>query len=87
MKSAWIILVISALTDFGIVVAAGLVSAMMATGQATMPNQSIVVLNLLIGLGAFLRTIQQALKNTPETAAVLKGSETTTKTLTIEKTP
>lgn len=87
MRYAWIVLVISALTDFGIVVSAGIVSAMMATGSTVMPSRPVVLLNILLGAGAFLRTVQQALKSTPETAAALKGDASVVSTSTVSKTP
>lgn len=87
MKTAWIILLISAMTDFGIVVSAGIASAMVATGDVSMPSAPVIILNVMLASGAALRTIQQALKNTPETAAALKGAPSITATTTIEKTP
>ena len=87
MKTAWTILLISALTDFFITAATDLTTAMVATGSAEMPSQATIVLVLLGGGIQAGRTIQQALKATPETAAALKGDQSVVTTKTIEKTP
>ena len=73
MKLAWIALTISALTDAIITTGTALTSAMVAMGTAEFPSKAVVVLALLGGLIAFARTIQQALKVTPETTAAIKG--------------
>lgn len=89
MKQAWIVLLVSAFTDFIINAGTALTSAMVATGNAAMPSKAVVILALIGGLVAFSRTVQQALKATPETTAALKGtpSISTTTTVTSEKTP
>lgn len=87
MRYAWIILLISALTDFGINAIPVIMAAMMATGSATVPSKAIIILAVLTGSLAGLRTIQQALKATPETAAALKGDVSSVKTTTESKTP
>lgn len=87
MKTAWVILIVSALTDAGILTGTALTAAMTATGSATMPNRQTVLLALLGGFVAALRTIQQGLKATPETAAALKGDVSVVNTMTSSKTP
>lgn len=73
MKTAWAILLISALTDFIITGATAITSAMVATGSAEIPSKAVVILAVLGGLVAAARTIQQALKATAETSAALRG--------------
>lgn len=73
MKIAWLILIISAFTDFVITAATALASAMVATGSAEFPNSAVVLLAVLGGLVSGARTIQQALKVTPEQSAALRG--------------
>lgn len=87
MKVAWTILLISALTDCLVTAATALTSAMVATGKAEMPNKAVLFLGLLGGIVAAGRTIQQALKTTPETAAALKGDVSIVSTTTTSKTP
>lgn len=87
MKTSWAILIISALTDCLIVVVNGLTSAMMATGVAAIPNRAVIMVNVLLGLAALARTIQQALKATPDTSAALRGQPSVTSTVTEIKTP
>ncbi len=74
MKSAWTILLISALTDFIITAATAITSAMVASESATMPGTPIILLAVLGGVVSAARTIQQALKATPEMTATLKGT-------------
>ena len=73
MKIAWLILSISAFTDFVITVATGITSAMVAVGSNAMPTKPVILLAILGGFVTSARTIQQALKATPETTAALKG--------------
>lgn len=73
MKIAWLILSISALTDFVITAATALNTAMIATGSAQWPSKAVVLLAILGGLVSAGRTIQQALKATPEQTAALRG--------------
>lgn len=87
MTYAWIILLISALTDFGINAIPVIMAAMMATGSAAVPSKAILILGALTGSLAALRTIQQALKSTPETSAALKGDSSMVATTTVSKTP
>jgi len=83
VKSAWTILIISALTDFFITAGT---AYMAMPNDATITNRVIITI-LIGGLIAAARTIQQALKATPETAAALKGDVSVVTTKTIEKTP
>lgn len=87
MKTAWSVLLVSALTDFLILTGTSLSAAMVATGTAAMPNKAVVMLSLIGGVMAFSRTIQQALKTTPETHAALTGAVSVTTTSVEEKTP
>lgn len=87
MKTAWIVLMISAVTDFIITAGTGLTTAMVATGSTSMPNKATVLLMLIGGLIAMARTIQQALKTTPETSAALRGDQSVVSTSTVSKTP
>lgn len=87
MKIAWTILLISAFTDFVITVATGVTAVMTATGSAEMPSDAAWLVCALGGAVQAARTIQQALKTSPEVSAALKGNavvETTvTKTVTV----
>lgn len=73
MKIQWVILIISAFTDLVITGATSLGTAMLATGAAEIPKNAVLLAALLGGAVAAARTIQQALKATPETTAALKG--------------
>jgi hypothetical protein len=73
MKSQWTILIISAITDMVISAGTSIGTAMIATGSAQMPTTAVLVLSMIGGLVAAARTIQQALKVTPQTAAALRG--------------
>lgn len=73
MKIAWLVLLISAFTDGIIAGGTGLTSAMVATGSVTLPSPAVWLLSCVAGLLAAARTIQQALKVTPETTRLLKG--------------
>lgn len=87
MRFAWYVLLVSAATDFIINAGTGIVSAMMATGSAAMPNKAVWILCFITGLISASRTIQQALHVTPEIAASLKGDPSLTKTEITSKTP
>ena len=73
MKTAWAVLIISALTDFVISTGTALSAAMVATGEARLPADAVIVLSLVGGVVAAARTIQQALKATPQSVNELKG--------------
>lgn len=74
MKTAWVVLSISAFTDLIITAGTSVTSAMVATGSASIPSKAVIILAVIGGLVAASRTIQQALKATPETTAALKGN-------------
>lgn len=59
---------------------------MVATNNAS-PSKGVIMVALVSGLVSAARTIQQALKNTPETSAALKGDASTVTTSTTVKTP
>lgn len=82
MKSAWLVLIITAVTDFGNTAATGLIAAMMATGTAELPTRAAIIVICLGGVVAAGRTIQQALKATPANTAELKGQAVVTTTVT-----
>ena len=73
MKIAWLILLISAFTDFVITAGTALTTAMVAQGTAQMPSAAILLLAVIGGLVSGARTVQQALKATPEQTAALRG--------------
>jgi hypothetical protein len=75
VKIAWVVLIISALTDFVITAGTAFSSAMVATGQAQIPNQAVILLAIVGGCIQAARTIQQALKTTPDTVRALKGED------------
>ncbi len=84
MKKAWTVLLISAVTDFAIT--AG--TAWMALSGSDKPVTRNQVITVLVGGGiALARTIQQALKATPETSAALMGDASVVATSTVVKTP
>lgn len=73
MKVAWLVLIISAFTDFIITAGTALTTAMVAAGSAQLPTPAIILLAIIGGLVSGARTIQQALKATPEQSAALRG--------------
>jgi hypothetical protein len=78
---------ISALTDGVITAGSALIAAMIGSGVAAMPSKAVWIVCLVGGVVQAARTIQQALKATPETSAALKGAESTATTHTLERTP
>jgi hypothetical protein len=72
MGREWLALTITAITDFIINAGTALTAAMVATGDAQMPNVAVTVLAIISGIVAGARTVQQALKMTPEGVAQLK---------------
>ena len=84
LRVAWTVLLISAMTDFFITSGTAWVT-FASTGQS--PTKMAIATMIVGGLIAAARTIQQALKSTPETAAALKGDFSTTATATVAKTP
>ena len=85
MKTAWLILLISAATDAAITFITGLTVGNAATGRS-FPDGPTFFYSALGGLLVALRTIQQALKATPSQAAELRGSDVTTVTKTAGQT-
>jgi hypothetical protein len=65
-RVAWIILIISALTDLIINAGTSIMAAMMATGNASLPTKAVWILAAVGGLVQMARTIQQALKTASE---------------------
>jgi len=62
VKIAWLILLVSALTDFAITAGGSITSAMLATGSAEIPSKGVILIALVAGIMSAARTIQQALK-------------------------
>lgn len=62
MKTAWVILIVSALTDFIITAGTSLGTAMVATGSAEFPSHAVMLVAIVGGAVSGARTIQQALK-------------------------
>lgn len=87
MRIAWFILLVSAFTNFGITAATSLVSVMVNGHDAQLPSKAALLVVLLGAAANALRTVQEALKATPETAAALKGDVSTVATTTVTKTP
>lgn len=75
MKIAWLVLLISAGTDFVITAGAALSTAMVAHGGSTeIPSLAVCLLASLAGLTAFARTIGQGLKSDTQTSTALRGN-------------
>lgn len=60
---------------------------MVAMGTTEIPGKAVLLLALIGGTTAAARTVQQALKATPETSAALTGNPSSVKTETIVTTP
>jgi len=75
MKTAWIILLVSALTDFFITAATGVATGMAMGAKVGFPTPPVLVLAIIGGGIQAARTIQQALKSTPGFVAELKGQD------------
>jgi hypothetical protein len=73
MKIAWLILFISAGTDFVIAAGGCLTTAIVAHGGAEMPSMAVIILCLSTGLVSGARTVGQALKSSDETSTALRG--------------
>lgn len=69
MTKEWVILLVSAGTDFIIATGTGLTAAMVAKGDAMLPTWPVLLLSTIGGLTAFARTIQQALKGQTQQSA------------------
>lgn len=81
-RIAWTIVLVSALTDFLIAGGGAYTSAVVAFPEQKF-NKEQVILFLILGLVAASRTVQQALKATPEGSA---GSAALTNGVTASKT-
>jgi len=75
MKTAWLVLIVTALTDFALTFATGLSTAMATSHVVGLPDITTVIVAALGGFVVALRTIQQALKATAANTADLKGQE------------
>ena len=62
----WIIVIVSAITDAGISIAAALTAAMASQDKVAAPSEGAITLALIGGLAVFMRTIQQHLKKFTE---------------------
>ncbi len=62
MSKQWIMLLVSAGTDFVILTGTSLTAAMIAKGDAMMPTYPVLILTLLGGIVAFARTVQQSIR-------------------------
>jgi len=86
MKSAWLVLLISAFTDF--VITAATASITVISAIAVNPDWgahvswAMFIAPVLGGVIAGARTVQQALKASPETTAQLKGQPVVVTTVT-----
>lgn len=79
-KSAWTVLLISAVTD---AILSGYASLMAAISIDGTSINKITIIAIVAGMvAAFARTVQQALKATPADAASLKGEEVQVTTVT-----
>lgn len=81
MKIEWYKLLVSAFTDFVIVSGTAYIAL---PSDVMLGNRQIMVM-LIGGFVAASRTIQQALKNTPESTAILRGATSVeaTKSITV----
>ena len=73
MKIAWLVLLITALTDFTLTFATGLSTAMATSHVVGLPDIGTILIAALGGVVVASRTVQQALKATPTATAELKG--------------
>lgn len=58
----WLLLLVSAVTDFTVVAGSTLTGAMLATGQATLPSQGVWLLAIVAGLVAAGKEMRSMLK-------------------------
>jgi hypothetical protein len=90
MKTAWVILIISALTDGGLAAISGVLTVL-TSQQAVAWTWTMTAVPVLMGLAVAFRTIQQGLKASPDQTAKLMGvpvtTVTQTPTETIKSTP
>lgn len=76
MSEKWIIILVSAATDFIVATGGALTAAMLAKGDAMLPSYPVLLVSFTAGAVAFARTVQQALRKGDATIA------TTTTTIT-----
>ncbi len=78
MSKEWVIIFVSAGTDFIIASGAALTAAMLAKGDAMLPSYPVLLISFLGGATAFARTVQQALrKDTEATVSTMTTTITT----------
>ncbi len=65
MKTEWLILIVSAMTDAIINAGTSLTAAMLATGSATLPSHAVLILSIVGGCVSAARTIQQGIRVNP----------------------
>lgn len=80
MKVAWTVLIISAFTDFVITGGGMLMSSLVTMATPDWPPRYVFLMSFIGGFIAAARTVQQALKLTPEAQAALKGAPSITTT-------
>ncbi len=90
---AWTVLLITAFTDFVITAGGAMVTAITAMSTPDWPPRYVFLISFFLGITAAARTVQQALKATPENSAALKGdvsmvsTASTMTATTVTKTP
>ena len=90
MKIAWLVLLISAFTDFVITTATSLTTAMMVMGNAELPSNAVVIVASLGGAVTAARTIQQGLRSAtsePPPLTTQPQSRTVTEKVTVVNDP
>lgn len=75
VKVAWVVLLLTALTDFVLSFGTALSAAMVVNQVVGMPSAPAILISAIGGLMVACRTIQQALKTTPIFTASLKGED------------
>jgi len=85
MKRAWFIMLVSAVTNGGLTMIAGVTAILMlprAPGAPSPWTWEMIVVQVLFGVGVGLRYIASQLKMTPEISAALLGKPVVTLTQT-----
>ncbi len=77
MNKAWVILFVSAATDFIIAAGTALTAAMVAKGDAMLPSYPVLILSIVGGLIAFARTVQQSLRKEESSQTTIQTTVTT----------
>ena len=77
MNKQWVILAVSAGTDFIIASGTALTAAMVAKGDAMLPSWPVIILSAVGGLIAFARTLQQSLRKEESTTTTATTTVTT----------